>query len=548
MTHAGKVVPYPAQFVERYRHEGLWGTMTIGAELHATAVRHPGTHALVTGERQVTYAELDARSDAIAAHLHRIGLRAGDPVILQLGNTAESIEAFYGLIKMGAIPVCTLVPFGRHEIDSIATIAGARAHLVQADVKGRDLLGLAEQVRAAVPTMRFTLSIRGGEDRAIRIDDAPDLSPGESPPAPQGDAQGLAVLQLSGGTSGTPKLIPHLHCSYWYYGRATAQRWGYEPGDRVAMFLPVFHNSGLHAGVFAAHAVGASLVLGAGWSPTEVLATLERERVTHLATLTSLIPEVCDDPSFPAASRHLRRLSLALPRVPGELFDRLDTADFRVCQFFGMSEGFSTSMPTDAPRAMRRDSLGYPLSEADEFKLVEPLTGDPVSSGVGELCVRGPYTLRGYYGAAEHNATAFTDDGFLRTGDLASIVEIDARACLRIEGRVKDLVSRGGEKINAAEIEALLREHPQIEEAALIGLPDPRLGQRPCACVVAAPPGQAPSLEGIAAFLAERGVARFKWPERVEVFAALPRTAVGKVAKRLLIEDLVARDDANEVK
>jgi non-ribosomal peptide synthetase component E (peptide arylation enzyme) len=540
MTHADNVVAYPAEFAERYRRDGLWGTRTIGAELRAIAERHPDTDAVITAERRVSYAELDARSDAIAAQLHQIGLRAGDPVVLQLGNTAESIEAFYGLIKMGAIPVCTLAPFGHHEIDAIATIAGARAHLVQADLKGRDLLAFAEEVRAIVPTMRFTLSIRGGKAHAIRIDDAPDLAPDSALAARESDADSLAVLQLSGGTSGTPKLIPHLHCSYWYYGRATAQRWGYGPGDRVAVFLPVFHNSGLHAGVFAAHSAGATLVLGAAWSPAEVLATLESEQITHLATLTSLIPEVIDHPAFPAASRHLRRLSLALPRVPEELFDRLDAGDFRVCQFFGMSEGFSTSMPTDAPRAMRRSTLGYPLSEADEFKLVELDTGHPADGAAGELCVRGPYTLRGYYGAPEHNATAFTDDGFLRTGDLASVVEIGGRACLRIEGRVKDLVSRGGEKINAAEIEALLCEHPQIDEAALIGVPDPRLGQRPCACVVASPAGS-PTLQSITAFLAGRGVARYKWPERLELFDALPRTAVGKIAKPLLAEELAAR-------
>jgi non-ribosomal peptide synthetase component E (peptide arylation enzyme) len=546
MTHAGKVIAYPAEFAERYRRDGLWGTRTIGAELHAAAEQYPHAEAVVTPERRVSYAELDARSDAIAGRLHQIGLRAGDPVILQLGNTAESIEAFYGLIKMGAIPVCTLVPFGHHEIDAIAPLAGARAHLVQADLKGRDLLAFAEQVREVVPTMRFTLSIRGGEDRAARIDDVPDRAPGSPPAAAECDGDALALLQVSGGTSGTPKLIPHLHCSYWYYGRATAQRWGYGPGDRVAMFLPVFHNSGLHAGVFAAHSAGATLVLGTVWSPAEVLATLEREQITHLATLTSLIPEVFDDPAFPAASRHLRRLSLALPAVPEELFDRLDTGDFRVCQFFGMSEGFSTSMPTDAPREMRRGTLGYPLSEADEFRLVDPDTAQPAEGTVGELCVRGPYTLRGYYDAPEYNATAFTDDGFLRTGDLASVVEIGERACLRIEGRVKDLVSRGGEKINADEIEALLREHPQIEEAALIGVPDPRLGQRPCACVVASPAGS-PTLEGVTAFLVQRGVARYKWPERLELFDALPRTAVGKIAKRLLLEELAARNDSSEV-
>jgi 2,3-dihydroxybenzoate-AMP ligase len=536
MTPADKVVAYPAEFVQRYRREGLWGTRTIGGELRAVAQRYPDMEALVTAERRLTYAELDGRSDAIAARLVHIGLRPGDPVVLQLGNTAEAIEAFYGLIKMGAVPICTLVPFGHHEIDAIATIAGARAHLVQADLPGRDLLAFAHEVRAVVPSLPLTLTVRGGDGRGVRID---DVATPAAPPAEPRTANDVAILQLSGGTSGTPKLIPHLHSAYWYYGRATARRWGYAPGSRIGHFMPVFHNSGLHAGVFAAHSVGATLVLGPGWSPDGVLATLEAERITHLATLTSLISEICDDPAYPAATRWLQRLSLAIPRVPGELFDRLDTAHPSICQFFGVSEGFSTSMPTGAPRRMRRETIGFPLSDADEFRLIDPDTGEPATGNVGELCVRGPYTVRGYYDAEDYNVTAFTPDGFLRTGDLVRVVDIDGTACLRLEGRVKDLVSRGGEKINANEIEALLRKHPGVEDAALIGMPDPRLGQRPCVFVIASPTGT-PTLEDIRRFLDAAGVARFKWPERLEVVDAFPRTPVGKVAKRLLVERLTA--------
>jgi 2,3-dihydroxybenzoate-AMP ligase len=190
---------------------------------------------------------------------------------------------------------------------------------------------------------------------------------------------------------------------------------------------------------------------------------------------------------------------------------------------------------------MRRETIGYPLSEADEFRLTDPDTGEPTDGVIGELCVRGPYTVRGYYDAAEYNATAFTPDGFLRTGDLARVIQIDGTACLRLEGRVKDLVSRGGEKINANEIEALLRKHPGIEDAALVGIPDPRLGQRPCVFVVASPAGP-PTLEDIRRLLDVAGVARFKWPERLEVVGAFPRTPVGKVAKRLLVEQLTTMD------
>jgi non-ribosomal peptide synthetase component E (peptide arylation enzyme) len=543
---ADDIARYPAELADRYRRDGLWGTRTIGAELHATAVRFPDTEALVTPERRLTYADLDSGSDAVADRLAAAGLRSGDRVVLQIGNTAESVEAFYGLLKIGAVPVCSLPTFGHHEIDAIAALAGARAHLVQADLPKRDMLAFAAEVRAAVPTVETTFAVRGGgaDTGAVRIDTAEATAEPTVKHQPASDAEALAILQLSGGTTGTPKLIPHLHCSYWYYGAATAERWGYRHGDRIAHFLPLVHNSGLHAALFAAHAVGATLVLQPTWQPEAVLDVLRRERITHTCTLTSLITTICDDPAFPEATKTLRRLSLALPAVPGELFDRLTARGLTIYQFFGMSEGFSTASPTDASDAMRRGTVGYPLSPADEFRLLGD--DEPVAPGeAGELCVRGPYTLRGYLNAADHNAAAFTADGFLRTGDLARIVDIDGTACLRIVGRIKDLVSRGGEKINAGEIEELLCRHPAIQAAALIGLPDERLGERPCAVVITDRSKPALTLEAVTAFLSDRGVARFKWPERLEIVEEFPKTAIGKVLKRQLIEQLTAADAAD---
>jgi 2,3-dihydroxybenzoate-AMP ligase len=538
-----KLVPYPPEFVTRYRDEGYWGTRTIGAELHATALAHPDVEALVTTERRLTYAELDARTDAIAQRLVEVGLRAGDIVMMQVGNTAETIESLYALIKMGAVPVCSLVPFGHHEIDAIATIVGARAHLVQADVPDRDLIAFAAEVREIVPTMELTLSIRGGEGRAYRIDDVEMLA--NTPDFGVTDPDALAVMQLSGGTTGTPKAIPRLHAEYWYNAKATAERFGYSVGDRVSHFLPAVHNAGLHAAVFAAHSVGATLVLAATWAPPQVLAMLRDERITFMATMTSLIPSVCDDPSFLDATRTLKRLSLAVPAVPRDLFERLEAHGTPAHQFFGMSEGFCCSVPIGAPIEMRRDTVGYPMSPADEIRLLDPETDHEVPAGEsGELCVRGPYTLRGYYASDEHNAVAFTKDGFYRTGDIVSIVEIDGQPCVRVEGRQKDLISRGGEKINASEIENLLVQMPGIEGAALVGMADPRLGERACAFLVHAPKA-GPALAQVREFLGARGVAKYKWPERLESIEALPMTPVGKVSKREL-RDILAQRITNE--
>jgi 2,3-dihydroxybenzoate-AMP ligase len=540
VIESSKVTPFPPDVVARYRADGYWGSRTIGAELRQMAARHPDVEALVTQERRLTYSELDARTDAIAQRLLDLGLRAGDPVILQVGNTAETVEALYAMIKMGAVPVCSLVPFGHHEIDAIADIVGARAHLVQADLGGRDLVAFAREVRDVVPTMELVLTIRGEGKGADRIDDAKPL---DSPPGDFGvdDADAVAVMQLSGGTTGTPKAIPRLHAEYWYNGRATAERFGIRAGDRVAHFLPIVHNAGIHAALFPAHSVGATLVLGTTWTPTTVLEILRDERVTHFGTMTSLIASIADDPVFAAATQHVRRLSLAMPAVPGELFDSLTAKGLTVCQFFGMSEGFGTSMASDAAEEMRRETVGFPFSEADEVVVLDPSTDLPVEEGgVGELCVRGPYTLRGYYNAPEHNAAAFTADGFLRTGDMVRPVVIDGHTCLQVAGRKKDLISRGGEKINASEIENLLVQIPTVQSAALVGMADPRLGERACAFLVTEDDSRF-QLDVVKDFLSARGVAKYKWPERLEFIGALPVTAVGKVSKVTLRELLDQR-------
>jgi 2,3-dihydroxybenzoate-AMP ligase len=540
VRHDSRFVPYPPEFVERYRAAGYWGSKTIGDELRAVAAARPETEALVTDERRLTYAELDAGSDAVAARLTAAGLRPGDPVIMQVGNTAETIESFYGLIKMGAVPVCTLIPFGHHEIDAIATITGARAHLIQADIPDRDLVAFAKETKDRVGSLELILTIRGDAAGATRIDTGPAAA-GSALTTPGGDPDALAILQLSGGTTGTPKAIPRLHAEYWYYGRATGERFGFGPGDRVAHFMPIMHNSGIHLSLFGTHSAGATLVLGSRWEPQYVLDTLARERVTHTATLTTLISSICDDPRYVEAISFLKRMSLALPAVPPDLFDRLSAAGTTVCQFFGMGEGFACSAPTEAPVQMRRQTVGYPLSDGDEFRVLDPETGAAVPAGqAGELCVRGPYTLRGYFNAAEHNARAFTPDGFLRTGDLVTVHRIDGRDCLRIEGRYKDVISRGGEKINAAEVEELLLRVPGVTAAALVAMPDGRLGERPCAFVVPGP-DSGPSLAEVREFFRASGVAKFKWPERLETIDVLPVTAVGKVSKAALRAELARR-------
>jgi 2,3-dihydroxybenzoate-AMP ligase len=246
--------------------------------------------------------------------------------------------------------------------------------------------------------------------------------------------------------------------------------------------------------------------------------------------------------AFDAPRAHLRRVILSGAKPSPELFARADDGDGHWAgQLFGMSEGLFTVTALDAPAAARSTTVGTPVSPEDKIRILEPGGETELADGeVGELSCRGPYTIPGYFDAPEHNRTAFTSDGFYRTGDLAKIAIIDGVRYLSIEGRIKDLINRGGEKINAEEIELLLVRHPNIANAAVVAMPDPRLGEKTCAYVIAAD-GIPVSMTEVQAHLDGLGVAKFKWPERLEWLSALPQTNVGKIDKKQLRADVAAK-------
>ena len=351
----------------------------------------------------------------------------------------------------------------------------------------------------------------------------------------------LAVLQLSGGTTSIPKLIPRLHAEYWYNARAYAEAIGLGPDGGVAHLMPVVHNAGIVCGLHAAHAVGACFAV----CPYEASALRElagRQTITHMLLPPALAKLIQGEPGLREALGGLRAAVWVLGQLETDVLDIFERDGCRVLQMFGMGEGLCMATPPSAPAALRHSTVGTPISPYDEVRVLEPGTEKPVALGErGELCCRGPYTIRGYFRAPDRNAQAFTSDGFYRTGDLVSEVRHGASRYFRLEDRIKDLINRGGEKINAAEIEELLVEHPAVARAALVAMPDPRLGERPCAYVVLRPGASPPELYDLCAHLNGRGVAKYKWPERMEVRERLPLTNIDKVDKAALRADIATR-------
>lgn len=532
------VVLYPDDVAAEYLASGAWQLGTIAEHFHQIAVTQGDRPALVAEDGELTFAQLDAVTDLRAAGLLELGLRPGDRVLLQVHNTAGTVIAWYALLKAGLVPVCTLPLHRHHEISEIARQVSPSAHLVAGNNPGFDLVSFAREEATACEDRRVILTLDGVATdevlpfESLGVDIAPDAARAAVEEVQAGlGPQSVAAYQLSGGTTGVPKVIPCLQAGYWAYSSDFAQtmRWG--PDDRVAYIGPVVHNAGIVIGLQGPHSVGATAVLGTPNLDSLFWALVEQEATDAL--LGPFAYEAVLDDRMGDAKR-LARVLFSGKKVPESHFAALEARGVWAGQVFGMGEGLCAVTPLDYPRAARLAGVGVPISEADEVRIYVPGTEEPVEPGeAGEMCARGPYTLRGYVNAADHNRQAFTSDGFYRSGDLMAEREIEGVRCLTVEGRIKDMINRGGEKINTAEVELLLVMHPRITEAALVPMPDERLGERACAFIAGV--GEAVGIDEVRTHLEGLGVAKYKWPERVVWLDAMPRASeVGKIDRKLL--------------
>lgn len=519
--------PWPEEFAGRYRAAGYWRDENLGELLRGVAGSYAEKTALVAGSQRWSYAELDKQADRMAAGLHGLGIGPGDRVVVQLPNEAEFVALFFALFRVGAQPVLALPAHRSSEITFFCEFTDAVAYVVPDVLMGFDYRELAAEVVAKVPSVRHVL-VAGEAGDFVALGDVPSDDPVD---LPRPDPADVALFLLSGGTTGVPKLVPRTHQEWAYSGRAVAEACDYDENTVHLVSLPLGHNWPLTHGLLATFHVGGTLVLAPGPSPDETFPLVERERVTE----TGLIPGIALLwTEFAEWGEHdlssLRRVTIGGSKLNPEMAHRVEPAlGCRLQQAFGMAEGLCGFHRWDDPADVVLISQGLPVSPADEVRVVDEDDRDVPPGEVGQLLARGPYTIRGYYRAPEHNAKAFTADGFYRTGDLVRLLPTGH---VVFEGRVKDQINRGGDKIAAEEMENHLLAHPQVREVALVGLPDEVLGERSCACVV--PRGAAPTLPDLGAFLRERGVAAFKIPDRLEIVQSLPLTPLGKVSKKKL--------------
>ncbi|WP_444931048.1 (2,3-dihydroxybenzoyl)adenylate synthase [Microbulbifer sp. SSSA002] len=520
-------IPHREELELFYQQQGTWDNRPIWELITRNAKNSPNRCAVRDQVGQLTYVELVNEADSIAAGLVEQGYKAGERAILQWSNQVSFITTLLGLFRAGLVPVLALPAHRQNEICHFAQVSDASIYITSGTEGDENRHCMIEQVASQ------STSLRG-----IYSADVQD----SFPPLPRGESQDFtpafadpntpALFLVSGGTTGLPKLIPRTHNDYRYNIACAAAACHLGKDDIYLAVLPAAHNFPLGCpGILGTLSVGGQVIFTQDASPDYSFELIERFGVTA----TALVPALAQVWTAATEWEDADLSSLRLLQVGGSKLSQTDAKAAinalpgALQQVFGMAEGLICCTRHEDSAEVITETQGRPMSPLDELRVVDDCGQEVKTGEEGELLTRGPYTLRGYYRADQHNRRAFTPDGFYRSGDRVRILD---NGNIVVTGRLKDVVNRGGETFACDEIEEHLLAHPSIQQAAVIPLPDKELGEQVGAAIVCA--DKAPSLQILRDFLSERGLATFKLPEQLKVLSHLPLTAVGKVDKRKL--------------
>jgi 2,3-dihydroxybenzoate-AMP ligase len=528
--------PWPEALARTYRENGYWEGRTIPETIEESVLKYAAREAIVCGEERIGYAELGRKARALARGFAGAGLKPLDRVVMQLPNGPLFIYAYLALQKIGVIPVLALAPHRHTEIAHFIGHSGAVGYIAADMFHHFDYRQMAEEMRRQYPGLGH-IFIAGepgpGQvslDALIEAGEAGDADAAPGPREPAADE--VAHMLLSGGTTALPKLIPRTHNDYVYNFKRSGALAGMGEDTVYLALLPFAHNFALGSpGIMGTLAHGGRIVISGSAQAEDVFPLIEKEKVTLVC---GAVPLVINWLNAAASTRHstasVKVFINGGARLAPELRRRIEAVFGCTYQeSFGTAEGLLNQTRLDDSEALRFLSSGRPISQADEVLVVDD-RGRPVADGTpGELICRGPYTIRGYYNAPEINAAAFTADGYYRTGDVVRRVD----SYLYVEGRKKDLINRGGEKISCEEIENHIYALGKVKGVCVVAMPDPVFGEKGCAFVMLKP-GESLCFDELKAFLLARRIAKFKLPERLEIVDAFPTSPAGKILRREL--------------
>lgn len=519
---------------KRYFASGAWIDLTIGAALRRTAARVPDRIAFCSeDDREISFRELDEQSDRLGAALLALGIAPGARAIFQMGTVLETVVALTACFKAGILPVATVAQYREIEIGQLTELSGASAYFVQADFSAFDLVGFAQAMQARLPQLEHLIVARAREPGSYSVMEAliesmPLEAARRRLAAVDIGSEDCFIFQLSGGSTGVPKIIPRFHAEYLGHsvGWSTLQK--IDEHSVGLWSLPIIHNAGQIWAYMPTILWGRTMVLMSKVDIPLMLDLIARRRVTESFSIGPIAPQVL---AYKDIARHdLSSMRYFIAMGNSKAIEA--HLGVKMCNLYGITEGLVMCASPDAPALLRHTTHGYSGCADDEIRIVEPGTDTPVPDGeLGELTFRGPSSLRGYYNAPELSRETLSADGFVRTGDLMIAHVIEGRRCYSFEGRTKDNINRGGEKYGTFEVETLIRLHPDVSDVAIVPMPDSIYIEKACAYVIARPGATAPDVRALGEFLVGQGLAKFKLPERVEPVSSFPVTRVGKLDK-----------------
>jgi cyclohexanecarboxylate-CoA ligase len=521
-----------------FREAGYWLDKTVDQLLSEAIARTPDKVSIIADRAdreqalRLTYREVGNLVDRAAVSLRRLGVGPRDVVTVQLPNWWEFVVTALACSKIGAVFNPVMPILRERELLYVLNFCESKVFIVPKVYRGFDYAAMARGMRGELHHLKHLIVVDGEDDSSFERAILSAGPGGETRKAPALGPDDMAVVMFTSGTTGEPKGVIHTSNSLVGCTKALTQRFGLHDNEVLLVASPVAHMTGYAAVVLLSIYLGGTMVLQDVWEPKHGVSLMVREGVTYTAASTPFLNDICEVVAGGAPRpASLRSFLCAGATIPSILIERAAReVGIHACSLWGMTESLASTL-TEPSRAAEKSPTtdGRPL-EGMEVRIVD-FDGKPVPTGTsGRLLVRGCQMFTGYYKKPE--LQTFDSQGWFDSGDLAYM---DDEGYIRISGRVKDVLIRGGENVPVVEIENLLYKHPAVVAVAVVGYPDARLGERGCAFIVPKP-GNTIDLAAMQAYLAECKMAKQFWPERVELVADLPRTASGKIQKFKLKE------------
>ena len=532
-----------------YYDKGYWGTDTIADAWRKQAQRYADKEYIRDNYRKYTYKEVDCAATRLAAWLEDQGIERGDVVTIQLPNWCEFTILMYAVYKAG----CVLHPlpksFNEEDLVRAMNLVDSSALICPTFSHKTDYEQQALNIQNDVPTLKTTLLV---DKCAPEHGSLPTLSKVLEATPPRevfsgASSDDVACILSTSGTTGVPKAVMLTHNNILFSERSMVSAFGLDEHDVAYMPSPLSHATGIFHGLITPMLSGGSIILEEEFHTITTVPHINACGVTWCMSATPFVYDILnflDD--YHTELSHMRLFMCGGAPVPASLIERAHRHNMLLCEIYGSTESCPhVYVPKEQCLAWNGAWSGIPF-DGIQVKIVDD-EGNEVENGTqGEELSCGPHLFVGYHKNDDANKRALTDDGWFRSGDLGYV---DENGRLRINGRKKEIIIRGGENISANEIDAHILGCPGVGDHATIGMPDERLGERICTFVVAKPECKAPTKESVIEHLKSKHVQKRLWPERVEIIDRIPRTATGKVRRFVLLEEIkhrMSQDCCNE--